>query len=98
MNDPSALKTSEPCADPLCFTWFGHELGHTKDYLIDTILYERGVALVRNPGERVGPIPRYGRSLPVRTLFQIPYVHLYEWAVLMALGKLEVALYLLRRC
>src|SRR5581483_9904107 len=71
-----------PCADPLCFTWFGHELGHTKDYLIDTVLYERGVALVRNPGEWVGPIPRYGRSLPVRTLFQIPYVHLYEWAVL----------------
>jgi hypothetical protein len=73
----------EPCADPLCFTWFGHELGHTKDYLIDTVLHERGVALVRNPGERVGPIPRYGRALPVRTLFQIPYVHLYEWAVLM---------------
>jgi hypothetical protein len=73
----------EPCADPLCFTWFGHELGHTKDYLIDTVLYERGVALVRNPAERVGPIPRYGRALPVRTVFQIPYVHLYEWAVLM---------------
>jgi hypothetical protein len=73
----------EPCLDPFCFTWFGHELGHTKDYLIDTVLHERGVALVRNPGERVGPIPRYGRALPVRTLFQIPYVHLYEWAVLM---------------
>jgi hypothetical protein len=73
----------EPCLDPLCFTWLGHELGHTKDYLIDTVLYERGVALVRNPAEWVGPMPRYGRSLPVRTLFQIPYVHLYEWAVLM---------------
>ena len=26
---------------------------------------------------------RYGRSLAVRTLFQIPYVHLYEWTLLM---------------
>jgi hypothetical protein len=31
----------------------------------------------------VGPIPRYGRSLAVRTIFQIPYVHLYEWVLLM---------------
>jgi hypothetical protein len=82
INIPYTLG-GEPCADPLCFTWLGHELGHTKDYLIDTVLDERGMALVRNPAERVGPIPRYGRSLPVRTVFQIPYVHLYEWAVLM---------------
>src|SRR5262249_37449877 len=25
----------------------------------------------------------YGRSLTVRTLFQVPYVHLYEWVLLM---------------
>jgi hypothetical protein len=73
----------EPCVDPFCFTWFGHELGHTKHYLIDTILYGEGLALVRNPVERTEPIPRYGRPLSVRTLFQVPYVHLYEWALLM---------------
>ena len=73
----------EPCVDPFCFTWFGHELGHTKDYLIDTILYEEGLVLVRNPQDRTESIPRYGRSLSVRTLFQVPYVHLYEWALLM---------------
>src|SRR5207248_6848097 len=72
----------EPCADPFCFTWLGHELGHTKNYLIDTVLYGRGLALVRNPADRTGPIPRYGRSLSVRTLIQVPYVHLYELAVL----------------
>ncbi|HJZ59016.1 MAG TPA: hypothetical protein VKE74_28995, partial [Gemmataceae bacterium] len=73
----------DPCIDPFCFTWLGHELGHTKDYLIDTVLHEGGLALTANPTEPVGPIPRYGRTLPVRTLFQIPYVHLYEWALLM---------------
>jgi hypothetical protein len=73
----------EPRIDALCFTWFGHELGHTKDYLIDTILYREGVALLRNAAERTSPIPRYGRALSVRTLFQVPYVHLYEWALLM---------------
>jgi len=73
----------QPCIDPFCFTWLGHELGHTKDYLIDNVLYEGGLPLTENPAEPVGPIPRYGRSLPVRTLIQIPYVHLYEWALLM---------------
>jgi hypothetical protein len=73
----------EPCIDGLCFTWFGHELGHTKDYLIDTILYREGVALLRNAAQWTPPIPRYGRALSVRTLFQVPYVHLYEWALLM---------------
>jgi hypothetical protein len=72
----------DPCLDPLCFTWLGHELGHTKNYLIDTVLHAGGLALTANPAEVVGPIPRYGRPLPVRTLFQIPYVHLYEWALL----------------
>ena len=73
----------EPRLDPFCFTWFGHELGHTKDYLIDTILYNEGLVLLRNAAERTDPIPRYGRSLSVQTLFQVPYVHLYEWALLM---------------
>jgi hypothetical protein len=73
----------EPRLDPFCFTWIGHELGHTKDYLNDNILYGRGQALVHNPAERTGIIPRYGRSLAVRTLVQVPYVHLYEWALLM---------------
>ena len=73
----------EPCIYPFCFTWLGHELGHTKDYLIATILHEAGLALTLNPADPVGPIPRCGRTLPVRTLFQIPYVHLYEWALLM---------------
>jgi hypothetical protein len=73
----------EPCLDPFCFTWFGHELGHTKDYLCDSVLYSQGQALVLNPAELTGPIPRYGRPLAVRTLFQVPYVHLYEWALLM---------------
>src|SRR5262245_32605299 len=73
----------QPCLDPLCFTWFGHELGHTKDYLIDNILYVRGQGFLQNPAAQTGIIPRYGRSLSVRTLFQVPYVHLYEWALLM---------------
>ena len=38
----------EPCLDPFCFTWFGHEMGHTKDYLCDTILHSRGESLVTN--------------------------------------------------
>ena len=82
INVPYSPK-DEPCIDALCFTWFGHELGHTKDYLIDTILYQEGVALLRNAAEWTPPIPRYGRALSVRTLFQVPYVHLYEWALLM---------------
>src|SRR5262249_47469073 len=47
------------------------------------VLHEGGLALTTNSADPVGPIPRYGRTLPVRTLFQIPYVHLYEWALLM---------------
>jgi hypothetical protein len=73
----------EPCLDPFCFTWFGHELGHTKDYLCDSVLHGHGQALVLNPADVTDPIPRYGRPLAVRTLFQVPYVHLYEWALLM---------------
>jgi hypothetical protein len=73
----------DPCLEPLCFTWFGHELAHTKDYLCDTILYGCGGRLLRNPGECTDLVPRYNRPLAVRTLFQIPYTHLYEWTMLM---------------
>jgi len=73
----------EPCLDPFCFTWFGHEMGHTKDYLSDTVLYSRSESLVTNGCDWSCTIPRYGRPLSVRTIFQIPYVHLYEWELLM---------------
>lgn len=73
----------QPRLDPFCFTWFGHEMGHSKNYLIDTVLYGEGVALLLNPADRSEVVPRYGRTFTVRTLFQIPYVHLYEWALLM---------------
>jgi hypothetical protein len=74
---------NELCLDPFCFTWFGHEMGHTKDYLCDNILYAGGESLVGNAAQRTGTIPRYGRPLSVRTIIQVPYVHLYEWALLM---------------
>ena len=82
MNVPYTPR-HEPGLDRFCFTWCGHGLAHTKDYLIDTILYGEGRTLVLNPAERTDLIPRYGRPLAVRTVFQIPYVHLYEWALLM---------------
>jgi hypothetical protein len=72
----------QPLLSPFCFTWLGHELGHTKHYLIDDAAYEAGWCFVRNPGDLTGPVPRYGRPLGVRTLFQLPYVHLYELALL----------------
>jgi hypothetical protein len=73
----------DPCLEPFCFTWFGHELAHTKNYLSDTILHGCRVKLLRNPGELTDLVPRYNRPLAVRTLFQIPYTHLYEWTMLM---------------
>jgi hypothetical protein len=76
-------ENGEPCLPPFWFTWFGHELGHTKHYLIDIIAYERGWTFATNPCERTPEIGRYGRALSVRTLMQIPYVHLYEWSLLM---------------
>jgi hypothetical protein len=79
----------EPCLDPFCFTWFGHEMGHTKDYHSDTILYVRGESLVSNGGDWSAPIPRYGRPLAVRTIIQVPYVHLYEWELLMDFCEAE---------
>jgi hypothetical protein len=73
----------ELCLDLFCFTWFGHEMGHTKDYLCDSILYAQGEKLVCNAAERTDIVPRYGRSLTMRTVFQVPYVHLYEFALFM---------------
>ena len=51
--------------------------------MCDSVLYGCGRPLVLNPSDMTEPIPRYGRPLAVRTLFQVPYVHLYEWALLM---------------
>jgi hypothetical protein len=73
----------EPQLSPLCFMWLGHELGHTLNYLIDDIAYTHGWQFLENPGEITPVIPRYDRALRVRTLFQIPYVHLFEWWLLM---------------
>ncbi len=73
----------DPCVSPLCFTWFGHELAHTKSYLIETVLHGRGLSAIGNGGGYTDVIPRYGRRLPLRTLMQIPYTHLYEWVLLM---------------
>ena len=73
----------EPCLSPFCFTWFAHELAHTKNYLIDNIVYQNGWSFVHNAAQRTATIPRYGRAISVRTLFQVPYVHLYEWSLLM---------------
>jgi hypothetical protein len=77
--------------DPLCFTWFGHELGHTKNYLIDNILYREGQNLVLNQTDSTGYVPRYQRPLTIRTLFQIPYTHFYEWALLLDFAENDFA-------
>lgn len=73
----------EPRLCPFFFTWFGHELGHTKNYLIETIAWQNNCRFVENGPEMSDPVPRYNRPLAVRTLFQLPYVHLYEWVLLM---------------
>ena len=73
----------EPCLSPYCFMWLGHELGHTLNYLIDDVAYTHGWRFLENPGDTTPVLPRYGRSLGVRTLFQVPYVHLFEWWLLM---------------
>ena len=72
-----------PRLTPFCFAWFAHELAHTKTYLINSIAYDHGWLFADNPADLSPTIPRYGRSLPVRTLIQLPYVHLYEWTLLM---------------
>lgn len=75
-------RRDEPLLCPFCFTWFGHELGHTKSYLIETILHVLGHSLTVQHGRFTETIPEYGRALAVRTLLQIPYTHLYEWLLL----------------
>src|SRR5262249_32700336 len=81
----------QPLLDPFCFTWLGHELGHTKHYLIDDAAHEAGWSFLRNPGDRTGPIPRYQRSLAVRTVFQITYVHIYELELMTAFVRNDFA-------
>lgn len=83
MNMNVTFLDDAPLLDPFCFTWFGHELAHTRNYMIDTVTYDRGEAFVLNRADMTPKIHRYGRRLPVRTLVQIPYVHLYEWELLM---------------
>lgn len=73
----------DPLLDPFCFTWLGHELGHTKNYLIDDAAALHGWRFVANPADMTHRIARYDRALPMRTVFQVPYVHLYEWVLLM---------------
>jgi hypothetical protein len=73
---------NEPCLSPFCFQWFGHELAHTKCYLINDIAYHNGWTFVDNPAEYTRRIPRYERPLSVRTVFQVPYTHFYEWVLL----------------
>ena len=73
----------EPRLCPFCFTWLGHELGHTKSYLIETILHVRGESLTTNQSDYTDVLPRYGRALSLRTVLQVPYTHLYEWTLLM---------------
>jgi hypothetical protein len=77
-------ENDQPLLNPFCFTWLGHELGHTKHYMIDDAIHEAGWSFLRNPADRTSTVRRYGRSLAVRTLFQIPSVHLYELALLTA--------------
>lgn len=72
----------QPRLCPFCFTWFGHELGHTTSYLIETILHVHGHSLTSCHGHFTQTIPRYGRIVPVRTLLQIPFTHLYEWILM----------------
>ena len=73
----------EPRLSPLCFTWLAHELAHTKFYLINDIAFDHGWTFVRNAEEMTDEVERYERRLPIRTLFQIPYTHIYEWESLM---------------
>jgi hypothetical protein len=79
----SFTAADEPRFSPYAFMWLGHELGHTLNYLIDDVAYTHGWRFLENPLEKTPLVPRYGRSLYVRTLFQVPYVHLFEWWLLM---------------
>lgn len=81
----------QPRFSPYAFMWLGHELGHTLHYLIDDVAYCHGWRFLENPGELTPVIPRYGRALRVRTLFQVPYVHLFEWWLLMQFHERDYA-------
>lgn len=70
----------QPRLDPFSFTWLAHELAHTKHYLLDEVAYAQRRRFLEN-GEETLFVPRYGRALSLRTLFQVPYVHLYEATV-----------------
>lgn len=85
--------SGSPRLSPFCFTWFGHEMAHTKCYLIDTVANQNSFALASNVGDSTPLVDRYGRSLPIRTLLQIPYVHFYELQLL--LDVLKAGLHLL---
>jgi hypothetical protein len=58
-------------------------MAHTKAYLISSIAWRNGWTFLSNSEERTEWIARYQRPLSLRTLFQIPYTHLYEWVLLM---------------
>jgi hypothetical protein len=72
-----------PRLDPYCFLWLGHELGHTLHYLIDDVAFAHGWRFVLNPADKTPVLSRYGRALSMRIVFQIPYVHRFEWWLLM---------------
>lgn len=83
MNMNITFREQQPLLSPHCFTWFGHELAHTRSYLVDTLAHQSEMSFVRNRREMTPRISRYGRGFPIRTLVQIPYVHMYEWDLLM---------------
>lgn len=74
--------SGSPLLAPFAFCWFGHELAHTINYLVQNIAYHRGWQFFTNGEDKSPVIERYGRSLSMRTIFQLPYVHFYEWELL----------------
>src|SRR5262249_24911365 len=44
--------------------------------------FVQGQSLTSRRCEFTETIARYGRAVPVRTLLQIPYTHLYEWVLM----------------
>ena len=84
-------RQDEPRLSPYAFMWLGHELGHTLHYLIDDVAYASGWRFLENPRDTTPVLPRYGRGLGVRTLFQMPYVHLFEWWLLIQFYEQDFA-------
>lgn len=87
----SYTAAGQPRLSPYAFMQLGHELGHTLHYLIEDAAYLHHLQFLENPGESTPVIPRYGRSLRMRTLFQIPYVHLFEWWLLIEFRRANFA-------